>query len=489
MGVLTGVVEADALPTASLVGLSDANTNKYSRLRGKKMRSKRLPVKLVLYGRPRRRSIMHSVKPHRSAISTGYFLLPVILIATAAFVGAQTPEPTPRLAFNDSRYIRYKAIRDEYANLYEEYTTPDADGAIRNNRRRADIRKRVGELRKAAEELHKQDDFMDRTRPGEFSKELTDRLSDLLGATSWSQDAGPQDDRKRKYKRVVGGVESRPYRTYIQKQDLFDRLQARLAQGGLTAAQKKAALDELQNVINSLTAAIGLLDKDRTAPEALISLLRQLKRDAETLKSQNRPAADLDRQAFILELERHKKEIIDAYREFEAKFGSRAIRQTYLAAFLKAGRDDWNGYVSSWSDSFWVSNVEGQTSIVLFRRPIEVLTASAHHLRNGRPFNATDVAYFRQRMELLRGRWASLTIVFNQLIQMAGEVNADRFLLSRSKTMPEEQFKARQEARRPRTAQLNAEIQNLTTEKAFAYTVGEAPPPKPPNPTRPPSIT
>lgn len=424
---------------------------------------------------------MNLLGQDRATISTGYLsVFFIILVASSTFVSPQspTPEPTPRVTFNDSRYIKYKALRDEYADLYEEYTTPDADGSIQNTLRRQAIRARVRQLNKEVDDLYKQDDFMDQTRPGEFSEELTKRLGSLRGATGWSQDAGPQEDLKRKYKRRIGRVDVKPYRTYLQKQDIFDRLKARFAEGGLTAAQKKAALDSLQkDVIDSLTHALELLNQDRDAPQSLINLIRELKSDADTLKSQNRPTADLDRQAFILELERHKKEVIDAAKAFGSRYESRTIRATYLTAFLKAGRDDWNGYVNSWSDTFWVRYVEGQTSITLFRGPIDVLTESANNLRNGRPFSRTDVAYFRQRMGLLRGRWASLTLAFDQYIQLEGETNADRFLLSRSKTMSEEQFQARQAARKRRSDQLIAEIKNLTKERAFAYSVGAPSPP------------
>jgi len=396
------------------------------------------------------------------------------------FTRAQTPtpEPTPRLAYDDSRYAEYKAIRDRYADLYEEYMTRDADGALRNTPRRQAIRAIVRRLNKAANDLYDQDDFMDQTRPGMFSEELTkEMLGSLRSATDWPADAS-RGDLKRDFKatKTVGGrrVTYRPYRRYLEISDVYDELRSTLAKSGLTEAQKAAALERLQReVIDATKTGLSVLNVPGTnAPQELIRLLQDLTRKAETLKSQNPQAAN-DRQAFIRELERYEKELGDSAVAFRARYGDRAIKATYVEAFLKAGRDDWNGYADSWSGSFWVSNVEGQTTRTLFQNPIDALRTSRNHLKNGRPFNQSDVNYYRQRVGELRGRIASLKIVFDQYIQVAGEANADMYLLHQSKTMSEEQFNARRARRQARQRQLSEEIQSLTTEKVFAYNIGE----------------
>lgn len=399
----------------------------------------------------------------------------LFLSATSVLIAQETARKLP---FDDPRYQEYKTLRDEFANLYEEYSARDQRGnlIIPMGRREA-IRKRVKEINEAVRKLEAQ--HSDSPNPDSLSDQLTDTyLRELDTDTYWiGKERDP--DRKREYmRRGPNGEAIRPYRTYLKNRDLLDELTSVLARPNLSAALKERALARLQALVESMKKGIDVIKRDPDASQTVIQILDGLRRDAELLKGRvSTPTGDRDRQAFIRELKGYQQEIQSADAAFQGIFDySKPIIATYRAAFVKAGADDWNGNAAAWSQFFYTRHITGMDSPggTIYRRPLAVLAESIRNLegRSPAPFTQADIAYFHQRMVLWREQARKLTPQLLQLIDLQGQLNADLKARYRLKSLTEAQFNAREKARSAERDRMLAEVNVIQRNRIFAYSVG-----------------
>ncbi len=390
----------------------------------------------------------------------------MLILGLVTFVSTNS-QAQSRLPYDDPRYQEYLSIRDAYEVKYEAWMNT-RDPAIK-----AGIERDIIELNKEINKLREVDQLNNPNR-NQTSEELAERLGRLYVETDWSTMYNPRTDRERKHRLSERGGVYRPWRRYLEAQKRLDELRSQLERD-LTANDKKAALDRLRvDVIDYLSTAIQQLKAGRTQVPELTRRFELLQREArDLLKRKQPPSNNLDRQAFIRQLEAQKREIEAAFATFNRRFGTDNINATFVAEFVKAGGSDWNNNAAAWGPSFWISFIHhSQVGGTFYDRPLARLTDSIANLKAGRPFTQEDVDYYRERSAYWRVNHPRLTLLLNQKMQLQVDFNTDQIAHYKLKTMNEADFNQRKAARQTRHRQVDSELNEMGKAAVFGRTVG-----------------
>ncbi len=185
---------------------------------------------------------------------------------------------------------------------------------------------------------------------------------------------------------------------------------------------------------------------------------------------------------FVEELRAWKKELFDARAQVEARYGSNAIRGTFVAAFSTAGADDWNGYASSWGERFWLdhtSTYQSTAGFAFYHKPLERVSDSLRNITAYRlPYSNEDVQHYRQAMRTWRVKNVKLFPLFEEYIRIEADRNRDmketrarvRALSGAAREAEEKAAAKRSDARRLKATQVVGKINELKLTPIFAFT-------------------
>lgn len=187
---------------------------------------------------------------------------------------------------------------------------------------------------------------------------------------------------------------------------------------------------------------------------------------------------------FVAELRAWKVELESARANLlEKRYGSKAIRGTYAAAFAEAGSTD-PKYIPAWSDRFWVGHISQNrtsTAYVFYHGPIEMVKDSITNITIYKhPYSNEDVHHYRTQMRVWRDNHLKIYPLFEQEIRLDAERNRDLLdtyerlkTLSGSAREAEEKAAAkRSDARMPRYERIKSEYAKLKAQPIFAYPAG-----------------
>lgn len=187
---------------------------------------------------------------------------------------------------------------------------------------------------------------------------------------------------------------------------------------------------------------------------------------------------------FVAELRAWKIELESARANLlEKRYGSKAIKGTYAAAFAEAGSTN-QKYIPAWSDWFWVDNVSqnrSSTGYVFYHGPITMVKDSLTNITIYKhSYTNEEVQHYRTQMRVWRDKHLKIYPLFEQAIRLDAERNRDlldtserlKTLSGAAREAEEKAAAKRSDARKQRSKGITDQIAALKALPIFAYPAG-----------------